>query len=484
MSLDLIDPKQNRQLFFDDHAIEKKLGVKQTVHPPQKCGPLIRPDHALGQTGIQSRSAPLWNPEKEIWEWWYYDRCAYYATSKDGEHWETPSLGLYEWNGSKDNNIACDPSKPRIYHIIRDENDPDPQRRYKGLFSARDRYLATSPDGFDWTMLDVPPIPSADESHFTYDEISGQFIAMVKHSTRWGRSVWLSTSKDFVHFSEPELIFHTDEIDRENRRQRVKKVVEDPAYFTPPIVDDEDYIAEAYHMAVMPYQGFYIGFPRIFNPIGAVPPPEMNFTRINQVELAVSRDLYRWDRVGDRALFLSLEPWDGVTYDTHQVSVCGRPHVREDGEIWIYYNGARMPASAELYRKHNHNRELYRLNVDPEMFNDTTALCLAKLPRDRFVSLDADQAGTITTKPFMMQGEHLYVNAEANWGEIYAAILDGETMKAFPGFGVPGNQPPPLTGDHLRKKIEWQTETDRVFEKPVCIRFFMHQARLYSFWLE
>ena len=46
---------------------------------------------------------------------------------------------------------------------------------------------------------------------------------------------------------------------RENRRQRVKKVVEDPAYFTPPIVDDEDYIAEAYHMAVMPYQGFYIG---------------------------------------------------------------------------------------------------------------------------------------------------------------------------------------------------------------------------------
>ena len=64
------------------------------------------------------------------------------------------------------------------------------------------------------------------------------------------------------------------------------------------------------------------------------------------------------------------------------------------------------------------------------------------------------------------------------------AILDGETMKAFPGFGVPGNQPPPLTGDHLRKKIEWQTETDRVFEKPVCIRFFMHQARLYSFWLE
>ena len=483
MSQTLIDPKKHRQLFLDDYAIEEKLGVKQTVHRPRKCGPIIRPDRSRGQTALQSRSAPQWNSDQGLWEWWYFGEHAYYATSEDGEHWERPSLGLFEWNGSKDNNIACDPNKPRIYHIIRDEGDPDPQRRYKALFSSSDRYLGTSPDGFDWTMLDVPPIPSSDESHFTYDEISGQYIAMVKHSTKWGRSVWLSTSKNFVHFSKPELIFHTDEIDRENCRKRVREVVENPAYITPPVVDDEDYIAEIYHMAVMPYEGFYIGFPRIFNPFGAVPPPEMNFTRINQVELAASRDLYHWDRVGDRALFLSIEPWDGVTYDTHQVSLCGRPHVR-DSEIWIYYNGARMPSSRKRYEIHNQNKELYRLNVDPELFNDTGALSLAKLPIDRFVSLDADQAGTITTKPFMMEGEDLYVNAEANWGEVYAEILDAETMKPFPGFWVPAHLPPPLTGDHLRAKINWQPDHDLVFEKPVRIRFYLSQARLYSFWLE
>ena len=32
-------------------------------------------------------------------------------------------------------------------------------------------------------------------------------------------------------------------------------------------------------MAVLPYQGLYVGFPMIFNPIGAIPPPETNFTR-------------------------------------------------------------------------------------------------------------------------------------------------------------------------------------------------------------
>ena len=138
----------------------------------------------------------------------------------------------------------------------------------------------------------------------------------------------------------------------------------------------------------------------------------------------------------------------------------------------------------EEYKTHNQNRELYRLNVDPDLFDDTGAMSLAKLPMDRFVSLDADQAGTIITKPFMMKGEDLYVNAEANWGEIYAEIIDAETMKPFPGFWVPAELPAPLTGDHLRAKIHWKPEHDLVFEKPVRIKFYMHQARLYSFWLE
>ena len=39
----------------------------------------------------------------------------------------------------------------------------------------------------------------------------------------------------------------------------------------------------------MPYRGLYVGFPTIYNPIGAIPPPATNNTRINQIEVAVSR---------------------------------------------------------------------------------------------------------------------------------------------------------------------------------------------------
>ena len=416
MSLTLIDPKKHRQLFLDDYAIEKRIGVKQTVHPPKKFGPVIRSDQSHGT--VQSRSAPQWNPEKEIWEWWYFGEDVYYATSTDGEHWEKPSLGLYECNGSKDNNIACDPegNERRLYHIIRDEDDPDPQRRYKGLFSSGmyGRDLGTSPDGFNWTMLEVRPIPSSDESQFTYDPYNEQYIAMVKHGTKWGRSVFLATSKDFRDFTKPELIFHADEIDWENRKKRVREVVENPAYITPAIVDDLDHVhtrevdgvspAEIYNMAVMPYQGFYIGFPVLFNVVGTNPPPHMNHSRISQIELTVSRDLYNWERVGDRGLFIALEPWDGENYGCSQNLLSGQPIVRENGEIWVYYNAHRIPSGMEDYRVHNRTKELFRLNVDPDTFNDGGALSLAKLPMDRFVSLDADQAGTITTKALHDEG--------------------------------------------------------------------------------
>lgn len=478
MSTALIDPKKHRQLFLDSRALVAEQGTTRTLHSPKKCGPLIT-------GGIQSRSAPLWNPDEARYEWWYNGPQARFAISGDGEHWEQPSLGLYEWNGNKDNNIACDPNGPGLYHIVRDERDPDPNRRYKALFAAPDgRCGATSPDGFTWTALPHSFIPSQDESQFAYDPYTEQFLAMVKQPTEWGRSVWLATSRDFDHFTVPQLIFHADETDSKNAHQRVRTLIDDPAYIAPPILDDEAYPAEIYNMAVMPYQGLYIGFPTVFNPIGAIPPPATNFTRINQIEMAVSRDLHTWDRVADRTPFIGIEPFDGENYGTSQLLMAGAPLVRKDGEIWIYYNALRMPGSVEMYRRFNRCKELFRLGVEDRHFADPGALCLAKLPPDRFVSIDGDEIATVVTQPFHWRGEDLYLNANARWGEIYAEIQDAETGKPLPNFWVPGEEPPPFTGDSLRAKYVWKHPHDLVFERPVRLKFYLHQARLYAYWLE
>ena len=211
-----------------------------------------------------------------------------------------------------------------------------------------DRIPGFSPNGFDWTFPETEPTPSKDTSNYLHDRERGVFVGMVKHGTEWGRSVWLVTSDDFVSWTDPRLVLHSDLEDRSNRKARVEAVVRDPAYLSPPLVDGVDYLAEVYQMALTAYEGMYIGFPMIFNPAGAIPPPHGNFTALNQTELAVSRDLLNWERVADRALFLDVLPWDGVNFESAQLSPCGPP-IRRGDELWVYYGASRFRGPRELY---------------------------------------------------------------------------------------------------------------------------------------
>ena len=112
----------------------------------------------------------------------------------------------------------------------------------------------------------------------------------------------------------------TDEVDTKNRRSRIQSIVDNPAYLSPPVLDEEtEFIAQLYIMPLMTYQGIYIGFPLLFNSAGP-DLPQMNHYGINQIELAMSRDLYTWERVADRTVFIGIDPWDGIAYDTWQVS--------------------------------------------------------------------------------------------------------------------------------------------------------------------
>ena len=485
----MIYPAKHKQLFLDDDAIESMYGLKRTLNKPEKVGPVIRTDQSKGQVALETADPPQWNSEKGLWEWWYgggYEvrphgrwltmhwDLTHYATSTDGVNWDRPNLGLYEWRGSKDNNIAVDPQGMSMTQMLRDERDVDPDRRYKALFTAAQhsgRYPAVSPDGFDWTMIDVPPIPSEDTSYLTYDETTKQFLATVKIGTEWGRSVWLSTSPDFLTWTDPVLIFHSDEIDRNNGGRRVREVVADPAYLSPPFVDDENHIAQIYKMPITPYEGIYIGFPVVFNPAGALPEPWGNFTALNQVEVSMSRDLYNWKRVANRDVFIGVEPWDGVNYGTTQLLTCGRFHVHEDREIWVYYSALRFRAPPHFYD------ERYQ-----KYMKDNSALCLAKVRLDGFVSLDAEKRGTLVSKPFRLEGGDVCVNVDAGGGELRAELLDAETLE--PLAGLSSDDCEPVRGDHLRARVTWKGGADLGDERAVRLRLIADHARLYAFWLE
>ena len=469
-----------RQLFIDNFIIERSINISKSLHSPESKGPVLTGDKNFQQTGVQTRNAPQWNSQKKAWEWFYwayYDsstdaRKDHYAFSKDGIKWDKPDLGLYEFNGAK--NMPYDlPGGPTIkgrymYHILRDEIGRDSSKRYKGFFGSRDRKIGFSPDGLKWEFPDIPKIPSYDESHLTYDEQSEQFIASVKLHTEWGRSVYLSTSKDFMEWSDPKLIFHADEIDNENRIKRIQFAVDHPEYLAPPVIEDRGYTAQVYQMAIMPYQGIYIGFPLMLNPAG---PSGNNFTGLNQTELTVSRDLYNWERVADRELFLGIEKWDSKNFGYHQILPTSRPIIKDDGEIWFYYKAFRHRGLPKLFS------QSFQKFIET---NQTSAICLATLRPDGFVSLDAKNQGVVITKPIKInRNASIHINVDSTNGYLAAEVLDPVSMEPLPGYTFENCEK--ISEDSTDKKINWKTN-DKINNDIVRLKFILEKSSLYSFW--
>ena len=476
----IMNTKKFKQLFIDDFIIERSINISKSLHSPESKGTVLTADENFQQVGVQTRNSPQWNSEKEIWEWFYwayYDtttdaRKDHYATSQDGIHWDKPDLGLYEFNGAK--NIPFDlPGDPTaygdyMYHILRDEGEKNPSKRYKGFFGAKDRKIGFSPDGLKWEFPDIPKIPSYDESHLTFDEQSKQFIASVKLHTEWGRSVYLSTSKDFMEWSDPKLIFHADEIDNQNRIKRIQFSVDHPEYLAPPVIEDRGYTAQVYQMAIMPYQGIYIGFPLMFNPAG---PSGNNFTGLNQTELTVSRDLYKWERVANRELFLGIEKLDAKNFGYGQILPTSRPIIKDDGEIWIYYNAFRFRGLPELFS------QSFQKFIET---NQRSAICLATLRPDGFVSLDAKNQGVVITKPIKIDKHNsIHINIDSTNGYLAAEILDPISMDPLPGYTFKNCEK--ISEDSTDKKINWNTN-DKINNDIVRLKFILEKSSLYSFW--
>jgi hypothetical protein len=89
-----------------------------------------------------------------------------YAESEDGLHFTKPDLGQLEVKGSRHNNaLGLPETMTEGAFVIRDDDDPDPARRYKMVyenFPAHRRFMsarmATSPDGVHWTPGPDGPI--------------------------------------------------------------------------------------------------------------------------------------------------------------------------------------------------------------------------------------------------------------------------------------------------------------------------------------
>lgn len=504
-----------KQLFLDDSIVESLRGVKRTMHAPQKRGAVLRPDTLSDGSRVQTYStSPMWVPDEGLYKMVYMafpmenhsEIGAALAISKDGIHWEKPDWGqnVTVRGSTKNNRIFVDRGlrwgDNALWNVVYDPDDPDPSRRYKGLLGAIGRAPVVSADCIHWKKLAVPPIPSADTSTLTYDRNNKRFLAFLKSFNQYGRAASISISPDFEHWSAPRPCFGADDQDQKDAVEIIRSILRDPGLSSPQFVDPDPatgwkppaghiptWRAECYSFAAFPYEGLYIGLPMMYYPTGLDLPARNNTDGFQIIQLAMSRDLVHWSRLGDRAAFIGPSRIDhglvGV-FDRGEITAPGHPLEIGD-ELWFYYTG--FKSRMDLYSKNADGTPRDPATLSDEEKADLedgwSAICLAVLRRDGFMSLDADErGGEMLTKPLRCSGKSLLVNVDAgDNGHVQVEALNADGV-AIPGFSMAQCQP--ITGDKVRQVVTWNGKSDltQLADRTIRLRFQIKNAEMYAFW--
>ena len=449
-----INVGQQTQVLADDYVVESMRGLVRRVNLLAKhpANPVIRPDRPW-EEGWAMPLTVFFDADEQLYRMWY--RPGYgkfnlgYVTSSDGISWDKPALGLVDYKGSRENNQLALKTGPAWNGVLKDKRDPDPERRYK-LFAynratnSNGWYLFVSPDGLNWKPhSDKPMLEGLADCHnfMGWDENIQRYVAYVRPD-KPVRTIARTTSENLTDWTPIQSVLEPDEDD-------------------PPGT-------QLYGMSVFPDRGVYYGLLWVYHP---------NSLTID-VQLAFSRDGIAWQRMGRRHPILSY----GLPnqFDSH-ILIAMQPILVGD-ELKVYYLAQSAP-HAVVYP----NEAYPPLKAPPPRTEQTWLkdrkgyTGLATTLRDRFVSLDADsKPGEFVTKPFVLKGSQIRLNADAKRGDIKVEVQDADG-KPLPGFiaGLTNR----INTDSVRQEVSWRGKGELASLKgcTVKLRFQLHYARLYSF---
>ncbi|MCC6488586.1 MAG: hypothetical protein IT364_13905 [Candidatus Hydrogenedentes bacterium] len=426
-----------RQLFVDDSLVESMEGLQRVFHSVTKHAgnPIFKPERPweIGGTWyVPFDVLPQDDGQKlRLWYGCYRrssDKLTYtcVADSADGLHWERLLPGYVEFEGSKENNIFW---AGRGVKVNFDPRDPDPAQRYKGMTRVNGFTRMSSPDGLQWSMETEPAVTQAyDASSFHWDPVAEKWIASCKIWHDGHRARGYAESLDYKTWSDTCIMLDADEHDQAGD--------------------------QLYAMWFAHHESHFIGLLKVYH------------VSVDgcDLQVAFSRDGMHWERPW-REAFIPNSPEEGA-YDYGNLDAVGDPIVR-DGKLWFYYGG----------------RSILH-NTPPQDTNGS--LCLATLRLDGFASLEAGEAeGVLLTKPILVRGDSLFINADAQAGEVRVEIVDAnEPEKVALHFSRDACTP--INADNTRQAVVWQDTRalTELHDKPVRLRFFLHNAKLFSFWTE
>ena len=438
------------QLFTDTRLIDRTRGLRLRLHPPRRGEIALEMNKPW--EGVTS-TYPVVIKDGGRYRMWYRaeaagsDKAAY-AESKDGITWERPSLGLVEFNGSKDNNLVW-PTKGNFGQKISVFIDGKPgvpaTERYKAIVQGPNQgdkrasiYGLASPDGIRWRLFQKGPLlvaPKADphfDSHNIafWDGANSRYVVYTRGWRNGVRDIRCATSRDFRAWSRLRYI------------------------------DMGDAPAEhLYTNAAHPYfrkPDFYIMLPSRFM-----------HTR--------QRDA-KWPHPGVSDVVL-MTSHDGLHFDRTFMEALMRPGL--DANNWTdrgLYPGPRVvpigagdpPKEMSFYYTENYRHPSNRIRR-------------AVLRVDGFASVHAGYPkGEFLTKPIVFQGKKLVLNYATSAAGSIRIEIQNTAGKSIPMYRAEAGEE--LYGDELAHVYKWATARDVALcaGKPVRLRVIMQDADLYS----
>ena len=495
-SIPRMDIGHRKELFVEEALIDQKLDVTLTLHRPERrevamitdlpwegtlCnyitvlrdGDLLRMyyhanDCREGQSTSENRFLhPAWI-------------C--YAESHDGIHWDRPALGLFEFEGSKDNNIVMkgfgeNGTGVGGFTPFLDTNpDCPPAERYKALGGhgvnclLDGLYAMTSSDGLNWKLLQAEPVLRQRE-HGAFDSANVAF--------------WDSDQKEYRIYFRDYLNRDSKAENEELVKTRVIKTARSKDFRVWEDFELLDFpdlpLDQLYTNQIQPCPGaphLLIGFPTRYvqrpwsRSTEALPDPDHRAWRreiyFDRFGAALTDGLFMGSR--DRKTFLRWnEPFIPPGPESH-----GR---------WFYGDNYQALGLFEIESDSPSD-------ADEISFLVTENYCRAPgtifrrfaIRKDGFVSVRADRnGGELTVVPLRFEGQHLQINFATSAAGSLRVQLEDWGGTAIPGYAMEDCDE--VVGNSLDRIVSWQglRDVSALAGELIRLRFHLCEADLFSF---
>lgn len=362
-----------------------------------------------------------------------------YAESSDGIHWVRPKLGLFDFDGSTENNIVWRGFGAEGFTPFRDPNPnctPDAKYKAIGAGTHDQKTLALvafkSEDGLHWSRMQEEPLALQgafdSQNQAFWDPVRREYRLYARDFRDGRRDIITATSPDFLHWSP-----HT--------------WIECPG--APP--------EHLYTNQVQPYYRaphLLLGFPTRYIERGW----NDSMRALPDLEHRQKRSA-KSDREGmalTDGLFMSSR--DGQTFHRWDEAFL-RPGLRGT-DNWAYGDNYQCLGLVETKSANaDAPNDLSFYATEGYWLGKANKLRRYTLRQDGFASLHAPlPGGSVTTRPLILAGNRLVLNFSTSAaGTIRVAILDADGQ---PREGFALSDCSELFGDDLERTVTWKHGSD------------------------